>query len=90
MAVGLLEDTPMKTCTLAVALIACVALVAPADAAPKKSKKQVHRAPAGMAYSPANPHPHDVWFGGEYVGRDPDPNIRSFMMRNPRIYDGTM
>jgi hypothetical protein len=80
----------MKIQTLAVALVASAALVAPADAAPKKQKKQVYRAPAYETYSAARPHPHDVWFSNDYVGRDPDPNIRSFMMRNPRIYDGTL
>jgi hypothetical protein len=79
----------MKIHALAVALVASVALAAPTDAAPKKrSKKEVERAPVGEVYSRTHPHPHDVWFGGEYVGRDPDPNIRALMMRSPRMYDG--
>ena len=80
----------MKIQTLAVALIASAALAAPVEAAPKKYKKQVHRTPVYETHSASRPHPHDVWFSNDYVGRDPDPNIRSFMMRNPRIYDGTM
>jgi hypothetical protein len=77
----------MKIHVLAVAL-ASVALALPAQAAPKKHKKEVQRAPVNEVYSAAHPHPNDVWFGNEYVGRDPDPNIRLFMIRNPRIYDG--
>jgi hypothetical protein len=80
----------MKIQILAVALIGSVALVAPAEGAAKKQKKQTHRAPTYETYSPSRPHPHDVWFSNDYVGRDPDLNIRSFMMRNPRIYDGTL
>jgi hypothetical protein len=80
--------THMKIHTLAVALIMSVALAAPADAASKKRKKEIHRAPVSESYSYSHPHPHDVWFGGEYVGRDPDPNIRALMMRSPRMYDG--
>jgi hypothetical protein len=78
----------MKFHALVVALIASVAMAAPADAASKKRKKEIRRAPVSAVYSATHPHPHDVWFAGEYVGRDPDPNIRSFMIRNPRIYDG--
>ena len=78
----------MKIHILAAALIASVVLPATADAAAKKRKKEVQRAPVSSAYSYSNPHPHDVYFAGEYIGRDPDPNIRLFMIRNPRIYDG--
>jgi hypothetical protein len=80
----------MKIHTGAIALIASVALAAPAEAAAKKRKKEVHRAPVSTFYSATNPHPHDVWFSNDYIGRDPDIHIRSFMMRNPRIYDGTL
>jgi hypothetical protein len=78
----------MKIPALLVVLIASVAVAAPAEAASKKRKKQIHRAPVGEIYS--GRHPHEVWYGGDYVGRDPDPHIRSFMIRNPRIYDGTL
>jgi hypothetical protein len=80
----------MKIHTLAVALIVSAALAAPAEAASKKRKKQIHRAPVNEVYSHSNRHPHEVWYGGDYVGRDPDPHIRSFMIRNPRIYDGPL
>jgi hypothetical protein len=74
--------------TLALALIASVALTAPAEAAAKKRKKELQRPPAGAVHFYSNARPHDVYISGEYIGRDPDPNIRQFMMRNPRIYDG--
>ena len=79
------RNARMKIPALMVALIAAVALAAPAEAASKKKSKKVsHRAPVSAVHS------HDVYVGGEYVGRDPDPNIRSFMIRNPRIYDGPL
>jgi hypothetical protein len=71
----------------AVALIAAVALAAPAEAA-KKRKKEFRRAPVSTVHSYPSPRQYDVYVSGEYIGRDPDPNIRSFMMRNPQIYDG--
>jgi hypothetical protein len=77
----------MKIHTLTLALIASVALTLPSEAA-KKRKKEVHRAPVSAAQSYPNRHSNDVYVSGEYVGRDPDPNIRMFMMRNPNIYDG--
>jgi hypothetical protein len=78
----------MKIHVAAVALIASLALALPAEAATKKRKKQqVYRVQSGEVYSRTNPHPHDVWFANEYIGRDPDPNIRALMIRNPRMYD---
>jgi hypothetical protein len=77
----------MKMPALAVALIASIALAAPTEAQTKKRKKEVQRAPVSAVQAP---HPHDVYVSGEYIGRDPDPNIRLFMMRNPRIYDGPL
>jgi len=74
---------------LLAAVVASVALAAPADAATKKKKKVAHRAPIGTVYSKPNPHSsYDVYVSGELVGRDPDPSIRAFMMRNPHIWDG--
>jgi len=69
------------------ALIASVALAAPADAASKKHEKTTHHRPSAGHSQPA-PHPHDVYVGNELVGRDPDPFIRSQMMRNPHPWDG--
>jgi hypothetical protein len=74
--------------TLTLALIASVALTASAEAAAKKRKKELQRPPAETVHFHSNARPHDVYVSGEHVGRDPDPNIRLFMMRNPRIYDG--
>jgi hypothetical protein len=76
----------MKIHILLIALVASVALATPADAASKKKKKVVHRAPIGAVYSKASSN--DVYVSGELVGRDPDPSIRAFMMRNPHVWDG--
>ena len=76
----------MKIHTLAVALIVSVALAAPAEAAAKKRKKEMQRAPVG-AYTQSH-HPNDVYFAGEVVGRDPDPFIRLMILRNPNPWDG--
>lgn len=78
----------MKTHILVAALVASVALAAPADAATKKKKKVVHRAPVSTVYSKPNYSSYDVYVSGELVGRDPDPSIRAYMMRNPHIWDG--
>ena len=76
----------MKIHILLITLVASVALATPADAASKRKKKAVHRAPIGAVYSKASSY--DVYVSGELVGRDPDPSIRAFMMRNPHIWDG--
>jgi hypothetical protein len=76
----------MKTHILLAALVASVAFAAPADAASKKKKKVGHRAPISAVHSKA--YSNDVYVGGEYQGRDPDPSIRAFMMRSPGIWDG--
>jgi hypothetical protein len=76
----------LKIPLLVTALIASVALAVPTEAA-KKRKKNVYRAPIGVVQPKS--HPHDVYVGGEYQGRDPDPNIRAFMRRSPRIWDGS-
>ena len=78
----------MKLHSLALALVVSVALSAPAEAASKKRKKELQRTSVGAAHTYSNVPSRDVYVSGEYVGRDPDPNIRLFMMRNPQIYDG--
>ena len=79
----------MKIHILIAALIASVALAAPADAASRKKQKAAHRAPVGAVYSKSNAlSSYDVYVSGELVGRDPDPSIRAYMMRNPHIWDG--
>jgi len=83
------KDTHMNIHILVATLVASVALVAPADAASQKKKKVAHRAPIGAAYSNANASSsYDVYVSGERVGRDPDPSIRAYMMRNPHGWDG--
>ena len=80
----------MKFHLTVAALIASVALAVPAQAAAKKHKKAVHR--AGISRVHASPRvasdPYSVYVSGEYIGRDPDLNIRASMMRNPHIWDG--
>lgn len=80
--------THIHTHVLLAALVASVALAAPADAATKKKKKVAHRAPVSTVYSKPNNSSYDVYVSGELVGRDPDPSIRAYMMRNPHIWDG--
>jgi hypothetical protein len=79
----------MKFHLFVAALIASVALAAPAAAAAKKHKKAVHR--AGVSRVHASPgvasDPYSVYVSGEYVGRDPDPSIRASMMRNPHPWE---
>jgi hypothetical protein len=78
----------MKLAVLVMALIASVALAVPADAASKKHKKVAHRATHSAVHARPAADSHDVYVSGELVGRDPDPSIRAFMMRNPHIWDG--
>jgi hypothetical protein len=78
----------MKLAILVAALIASVALAAPSDAASKKSKKIVRRPAAAAVQQRPGADPHDVYVSGELVGRDPDPGIRAYMMRNPHPWDG--
>jgi hypothetical protein len=70
-------------------LAASVAFAGPAEAASKHRKKHVsQRAKVSAVQARAAGASHDVYVGGELVGRDPDPFIRSMMMRNPHIWDG--
>ncbi len=75
----------MKLAVVVAALIS-VAIAAPAEAASKKRKKAAHRAPIA-AVQPATSS-YDVYVGGELVGRDPDPAIRSYMRRDPKPWEG--
>jgi hypothetical protein len=78
----------MKLALIVAAVIASVALAAPSEAASKKSKKTVRRAPIGAVQAKPVADPYEVYVSGELVGRDPDPGIRSYMMRNPHPWDG--
>jgi hypothetical protein len=88
------EETAMKLIVAVTALIAAVALASPAEAASKKHKKGAHRAHAGVHTGmvrtrPASARdPYSVYVSGEYIGSDPDPNIRASMRRNPHNWDG--
>lgn len=78
----------MKRPALVATLIAFVVMVSPAAAAAKKHKTAVARPDAHVAQARPAADPYAVYVGGEYIGRDPDPNIRASMMRNPHIWDG--
>ena len=77
----------MKIAIVMTALIA-VAIAAPAEAASKKRKKAAHRAAISTVQARPGANSNDVYVSGELVGRDPDPSIRAYMMRNPHIWDG--
>ena len=77
----------MKLPVLVAALIASVALASSAEAASKKRKKTVDRANVGAVQAKPNGS-YDIHVGGELVGRDPDPFIRSMIRRNPHGWDG--
>jgi hypothetical protein len=77
----------MKIHVLVVTLVASFALAAPAEAAAKKGKKVVNRGGYSAVQSKPNGHAHDVYVNGELIGRDPDPFIRSQMMRNPHPWE---
>ena len=73
----------MKISTLAIALIAAVAFAAPADA---KKRKQVRHDQKPAA---AQNDPYAVIdFDGRIAGRDPDPNIRAAIRKDPRPWEG--
>jgi hypothetical protein len=77
----------MKLPILVAALIASVALASPAAAAAKKKKTVVRAGVSAVQTRPASDS-QSVYVGGEYIGRDPDPNIRAYMMKNPHDWDG--
>ncbi len=79
----------MKSAIALAALAATVALAMPAEAKTRKAKTSAHRTHAAAVHaregSPSDPYA--VYVSGEYIGRDPDPGIRAFMIRNPHIWD---
>ena len=80
----------MKLIVSMAVLITAVALAAPSAAfAAKKHKKTVSRTSPTTTTVRAGSRsdPYAVYVSGEYIGRDPDPNIRASMIRNPHIWD---
>ena len=73
----------MKVSVIATALIAAVALAAPAEAA-KKRKNVQHRKPVAVQNDPYVV----LDFDGRVAGRDPDPNIRAALRKSPRPWEG--
>jgi hypothetical protein len=84
---------PMKILDLATALIAAVAVAAPAEAASRKKQKVSNvQAPATYSYRdrvpPSRQHPYGVYGAdGELLGMDPDPNVRLQIRRDPKPWD---
>lgn len=74
----------MKFPVIAASLVAAVAFASPADAA-KKRKQAPHQQPAAMQ-SDANTVRDS---SGQVAGRDPDPNIRAMIRKDPRPWEGT-
>lgn len=73
----------MKFSTLAVAVVAAVALAAPAEAAKKRKPTQQQKPVA------AQNDPYTVYdFDGRVAGRDPDPFIRAMIRKDPRPWEG--
>lgn len=72
----------MKIAVLAATLIATVALAAPAEAA--KKRKHAQQKPAVV-----QPNGYTVYdYDGRVAGRDPDPNIRAAIRKDPRPWQG--
>lgn len=71
------------------ALMASMALAAPADAASsKKHKRTVHHDRSGTVQPHSAGDRNDVYVGNVLTGRDPDPNIRAYLQRSPAPWDG--
>ncbi len=74
----------MRISTLAVALAAVAILALPAEAA--KKRKPVR---ADQKQAVVQKDPYTVYdFDGRVAGRDPDPNIRAAIRRDPRPWEG--
>jgi hypothetical protein len=73
----------MRAPIVATALIAAVALAAPAEAA-KKRKVAAYQKPAVVQNDPYVVLDYD----GRVAGRDPDPNIRAAIRKSPRPWQG--
>ncbi|MEA2979429.1 MAG: hypothetical protein QOF09_1252 [Alphaproteobacteria bacterium] len=87
--------------TLSLALIVSVAglalAAAPAEAARKGKKKpapafqlHVHQGPSGMvAYRSGGVRPGPLYNGPDYIGDDPDPSIRAYLIKDMTRYQGS-
>ena len=78
----------MKPPIIVAAVISSVALALPADAAAKKHRKPVVHSQTAVSARPPAVDSYSVYVGGEYIGRDPDPNIRAYMRKSPHDWDG--
>ena len=79
-----MRTTTMKIPVLVTALVAAVALTAPAEAASKKRKPTNQQKPVAT-----QPNGYTVYdFDGRVAGRDPDPFIRAMIRKDPRPWEG--
>ena len=80
----------MRIPVVVATLIASLAMApgALAQSQTKKVKKTVSRPPMAASMSRPAADPYAVYVSGEYIGRDPDPNIRAYLTRNPHDWDG--
>lgn len=74
----------MKFPILAAGLIASIAFAVPAEAAKKRKS-----GPAAQPAVALNDPDAVVDFSGRLAGRDPDPNIRAMIRKDPRPWEGT-
>lgn len=74
----------MKFPVLAASLLAAAVVSAPAEAA-KKRKQVPHQQPAAMQNDSSTVRD----YSGQVAGRDPDPNIRAMIRKDPRPWEGT-
>ena len=73
----------MKIAVFVVAMVAAVALAAPAEAAAKKRKAAAAQPQTMLGGQEA----YKVWDGTELLGADPDPFIRLMLRRDGRLWE---
>lgn len=75
----------MKFPVFVAALVAAVALAAPAEAKSKKRKPEQQKPVTAQT----QPNGYTVYdFDGRVAGRDPDPFIRAMIRKDPRPWEG--
>ena len=88
----------MKTLsiTLIASTVGLALAAAPAEAAKKGKKKSVHvsqlqrQTPAGTAaYRDGGVRRGPLYNGADYIGDDPDPAIRAYLMKDMTRYQGS-
>lgn len=71
-------------------------LASPAEAAEKGKKRsvqvpqsQIQRAPGMMAYNSGGVRAGPLYNGQDYIGEDPDPGIRAYLIKDMTRYTGS-